>query len=97
MTYPRQLYKLGQAELSKLGLYRDGRGRIRTKAGEYVCGVSGRVHQKKLYRVPDYDDEDDEWTGIWVDAEEAARAGLEIAGNAGGFGGLLLEIGRRVL
>lgn len=77
--YPTELWALDAEELRGLGLSRDERGRIRTAERLYVCAVSGRVHDIRLYSVADR--QGGRWVRIWVDRREFIQAGGETGGG----------------
>lgn len=91
-TYPRQLCLVDAATLHQLGLSRDNAGRLRTAAGTFVCEVSGREHSKRLFDIPDYKPDEDAWGTLWVDEQEAVRAGRRVVAGAGGFLGILSKL-----
>lgn len=64
--FPRKLCTYDAGGLKKLGLARDERGQIRTADGGRVCAISGRVHRKKLFRMPNYFPDEDGVRVIWV-------------------------------
>jgi hypothetical protein len=94
--YPRELLHADGPKLADLGLSRDSQGRIRTKDGAYVCAVSGRVHSKRLYRIPDYQ-EGDGWHSLWVDEQEARAAGLDVLAGGPNWVGILGQLGKVLL
>ncbi len=98
-SYPARVGWAPGAQLAALGLARDQLGRLRTAAGLYVCGWSGRVHAEYLLPAPWMDP----WAGVvrmvWVDREttrelrRAIVAGAKAKASAaiGGFLGRLFR------
>jgi hypothetical protein len=83
-AYPPRVGWASAKQLEALGLRRDQLGRLRTAAGRYVCGWSGRVHLEYLLPAPWMDPAAGVVRLVWVDRETMRdlRRGIVDGGRA---------------